>query len=116
MEQADGTAWMGMYCLNMLAIALELARSNPIYEDMATKFFEHFVYIANAINDMWGGRGLWDEADGFYYDQIHLPDGRTIPLKLRSFVGLIPLFAVETLEPELLAMLPDFKERQEWEY
>ncbi len=114
MEQADGTAWMGMYCLNMLAMALELARHNPAYEDMATKFFEHFIYIANAINDTCGDEGLWAEADGFYYDQIHLPDGRHIPLQIRSFVGLIPLFAVETLEPDLLALLPRFRRRLAW--
>ncbi|MCI0579304.1 MAG: glucosidase [Chloroflexi bacterium] len=113
-EQADGTAWMGMYCLNMLAIALELARHNPAYEDMATKFFEHFIYIADAINDTCGKDGLWDEADGFYYDKLHLPDGRYTPLRTRSFVGLIPLFAVETLEPDLLARLPRFQRRMEW--
>jgi hypothetical protein len=113
MEQADGTAWMGMYCLNMLAMALELARHNPAYEDMATKFFEHFVYIAHAINGR-KHRGLWDKQDGFYYDQIHLPSGGHIPLKIRSFVGLIPLFAVETLEPDLLEKLPRFRRRMEW--
>ena len=90
MEQADGTAWMGMYCLNMLAMALELARTSPAYEDMATKFFEHFIYISNAINDLCGDQGLWNDSDGFFYDQIHFPDGGHIPLKIRSFVGLIP--------------------------
>ena len=114
LEQADGTAWMGMYCLNMLRIALELARDNIAYEDMATKFFEHFIYIADAIKGNERQQGLWDEADGFFYDKIHLPDGTEIPLKLRSLVGLIPLFAVETLEPDLLADLPDFKLRLEW--
>ncbi|MFZ0548928.1 MAG: hypothetical protein WAM60_26000 [Candidatus Promineifilaceae bacterium] len=114
-EQADGTAWMGMFCLNMLAIALELARSDVAYEDVATKFFEHFIYIANAIIDMSGdGVSLWDEADGFFYDQLHLPNGRAIPLRIRSLVGLIPLFAVETLEPDLLDLLPRFRERMEW--
>lgn len=113
MEQADGTAWMGMYCLNMLAIALELARYDTAYEDMATKFFEHFIYIANAINGEYG-HGLWDEQDGFYYDQIHLPHGERVRLKIRSFVGLIPLFAVETLEPDLLEKLPRFRQRMEW--
>jgi hypothetical protein len=113
MEQADGTAWMGMYCLNMLAMALELARHNPAYEDMATKFFEHFIYIANAINGEYD-EGLWDEQDGFYYDQIHLAHDHHIPLKIRSFVGLIPLFAVETLEPDLLEKLPRFRRRMEW--
>ncbi len=115
-EQADGTAWMGMYCLNMLAIALELARHDHAYEDVATKFFEHFIYIADAISNM-GGEGdvsLWDEADGFFYDTLHLPNGNHIPLKIRSLVGLIPLFAVETLEPDLLTKLPRFRQRMEW--
>jgi hypothetical protein len=114
MEQADGTAWMGMFCLNMLAISLELARTRPAYEDMATKFFEHFIYIANAINRRYGEQGLWDQDDGFYYDLIHCPDGGYLPLKIRSFVGLIPLFAVETLEPDLLDKLPRFKRRMDW--
>jgi Glycosyl hydrolase family 63 C-terminal domain len=114
LEQADGTAWMGMYCLNMLAIALELARTRPAYEDIATKFFEHFIYIAQAINDTCGGEGLWNHEDGFYYDQVHLPHGEHIPLKIKSFVGLIPLFAVETLEPSLLEKLPHFKARMNW--
>ena len=114
-EQSDGTSWMGMYCLNMLAIALELAREDPAYEDVASKFWEHFVYIAHAMNNL-GDEGieLWDEADGFYYDVLHLPDGNHFPLKVRSMVGLIPLFAVETLEPELLGRLPGFKRRLEW--
>jgi hypothetical protein len=114
LEQADGTAWMGMYCLNMLAIALELARTRPAYEDMATKFFEHFVYIANAINRKCGLEGLWNQEDGFYYDVLHTPDDRRIPMKIRSFVGLIPLFAVTVLEPELLEELPRFKDRMDW--
>jgi hypothetical protein len=113
-EQADGTAWMGMYCLNMLAIALELARTDPAYEDVATKFFEHFIYIANAICSMGDGVSLWDEEDGFFYDMLHLPTGEHIPLKIRSLVGLIPLFAVETVEPDLLARLPRFRQRVEW--
>ena len=114
-DQADGTAWMGMYSLNMLAIALELARTKPAYEDVATKFFEHFLYIANAINHLSGTAvGLWDEEDGFYYDILHFPDGSFVPLRVRSFVGLIPLFAVETLEPDLLEKLPRFKQRMEW--
>ena len=114
-EQADGTAWMAMYCLNMLAMALELARSKPAYEDVATKFFEHFIYIADAITHLGEEhRGLWDPEDGFFYDMIHLPGGRHIPLKLRSFVGLIPLFAVETLEADFLQKLPRFKRRMEW--
>jgi hypothetical protein len=114
-EQADGTAWMGMYCLNLLAIALELARADRAYEDVATKFFEHFMYIAHAINNIGGSEAsLWDEADGFFYDQLHLPDGRYERLKVRSMVGLIPLFAVETLEPDLLEQLPRFKRRMQW--
>ena len=113
-EQSDGTSWMGMYCLNMLAIALELARENHAYEDVASKFFEHFVYIAHAMDDR-GGEGieLWDEQDGFYYDVLHLPNGH-YPLKVRSMVGLIPLFAVETLEPEIVDKLPGFKRRMQW--
>jgi hypothetical protein len=115
LEQSDGTSWMGMYCLNMLAIALELARENPAYEDVASKFFEHFVHIAHAIN-VHGAEGLalWDEEDGFYYDAIHLPTGEQHYLKVRSMVGLIPLFAVETLEPETIARLPGFQRRMQW--
>jgi len=114
LEQADGTAWMGMFCLNMLAMALELARTKPAYEDVATKFFEHFVYIADSINSRCGKKGLWDADDGFYYDAVHCPSGAMIPLEIRSFVGLIPLFAVETLEKNQLEALPDFKRRMEW--
>jgi len=114
-EQADGTAWMAMYSLNMMAIALELARYDIAYEDVATKFFEHFIYISNAIYGMTRqGIGLWDEVDDFFYDVLHLPDGRYLPFKVRSFVGLIPLFAAETLEPELLEKLPRFRRRMEW--
>ena len=114
-EQSDGTSWMGMYCLNMLAIALELAREDRTYADVASKFFEHFVYIADAMNNR-GGHGidLWDEEDGFYYDVLHLPDGSHHKLKVRSMVGLIPLFAVETLEPEIVDALPGFKKRLLW--
>ncbi|MBI3329022.1 MAG: glucosidase, partial [Nitrospinae bacterium] len=114
-EQSDGTSWMGMYCLNMLAIALELARENPAYEDVASKFFEHFVYIAHAMDDIGGEEvNLWDEEDGFYYDALHLPDGSHHSLKVRSMVGLIPLFAVETLEPEIVDTLPGFRRRMQW--
>jgi len=112
-EQSDGTSWMGMYCLNMLAIALELARDNPAYEDVASKFFEHFVYIARAMNDI-GGVELWNAEDGFYYDVLHLPGGRRFPMKVRSMVGLIPLFAVETLDSEVVDRLPGFKRRMQW--
>jgi hypothetical protein len=115
LEQSDGTSWMGMYCLNMLAIALELAKDDPAYEDVASKFFEHFVYIARAMNDFGsGGVSLWDEEDGFYYDVLHLPNGEEHFLKIRSMVGLIPLFAVETLEPEIVDRLPGFKRRMQW--
>ncbi|HXN50357.1 MAG TPA: hypothetical protein VN943_00365 [Candidatus Acidoferrum sp.] len=115
LEQSDGTSWMGVYCLNMLAIALELAKEDPAYEDVASKFFEHFVHIAHAMNDMGtDGRSLWDEEDGFYYDVLHLPNGEEHFLKIRSMVGLIPLFAVETLEPEIVDRLPGFKRRMQW--
>src|SRR3989441_2648650 len=115
LEQSDGTSWMGMYCLNMLAIALELAKEDPAYEDVASKFFEHFVYIARAINDLGaGGQSLWDDADGFFYDVLKLPNGEEHFLKIRSMVGLIPLFAVETLEPEIVDCLPGFKRRMQW--
>jgi hypothetical protein len=113
-DQSDGTSWMGMYCLNMLAIALELAKTNPVYEGIATKFFEHFLYIADAMNHIGEGEAnLWNDEDGFYYDVLHLPE-RQIELKVRSMVGLIPLFAVETIEPETLRQLPGFKKRAEW--
>ncbi len=115
LEQSDGTSWMGMYCLNMLAIALELAKDDQAYEDVASKFFEHFVHIAHAMNDIGAnGRSLWDAEDGFYYDLLHLPDGKEHFLKIRSMVGLIPLFAVETLEPEIVDRLPGFKRRMQW--
>ena len=113
-EQSDGTSWMGMYCLNMLAIALELAKQDRAYEDVASKFFEHFVYIAHAMHDLGGeGINLWDEGDGFYYDVLHT-HGDNRPLKVRSMVGLVPLFAVETLEPEIVEKLPGFKRRMQW--
>ncbi|HEX7950859.1 MAG TPA: hypothetical protein VF494_10960 [Candidatus Limnocylindrales bacterium] len=113
--QADGTAWMGMYSLNMLTIALELAREDPVYEDIATKFFEHFLYIAGALNGVGvDSVPLWDESDEFFYDTIHLATGEYVPLKIRSLVGLIPLLAVETLEPDLLERLPDFRRRMRW--
>ncbi|MEH2329927.1 MGH1-like glycoside hydrolase domain-containing protein [Nostoc sp.] len=113
-DQSDGTSWMGMYCLNMLAIALELAKTNPVYEDIASKFFEHFLYIADAMNKMGEMEAsLWHDSDGFYYDVLHLSE-RQITLKVRSIVGLIPLFAIETIEPETLQMLPGFKKRLEW--
>jgi mannosylglycerate hydrolase MGH1-like protein/glycosyl hydrolase family 63 len=114
-EQSDGSSWMAMYTLNLLAIALELAKEEPCYEDMASKFWEHFVYIAHAMNHRGqDGIGLWNEEDGFFYDVLKFPDGSHFPMKVRSVVGLIPLFAVETLEPEALDRLPDFKRRLEW--
>ena len=114
-EQSDGTSWMGMYCLNMLAIAMELASEDPAYEDVASKFWEHFLYIAHAMNHLGDERSrLWNEEDGFYYDVLCLPDGTGFPMKVRSMVGLIPLFAVETLEPETLRKMSGFKRRLEW--
>ena len=114
-DQADGTSWMAMYSLNLMRISLELAQHNPVYEDVATKFFEHFLHIAAAMNNVGdAGIGLWHEEDEFFYDVLHLPDGAMVPLKVRSMVGLIPLFAVETLEPELLDKVPQFKRRLEW--
>jgi hypothetical protein len=112
LEQADGTAWMACYCLTMLAMALELASQDAVYEDVASKFFEHFVAIADAINTL-GGTGLWDEQDGFYYDQLHV-DGSATRLRLRSIVGVIPLFAVEVLEDDVLQRLPGFRKRMLW--
>ena len=112
LEQADGTAWMAFYCTTMLAMALELASEDPAYEDVASKFFEHFVAIVDAINTL-GGTGLWDEADGFYYDQVHW-DGARLPLKVRSGVGIIPLFAVENLEQHHIEKLPGFSKRLNW--
>jgi len=114
-EQADGTGWMAMYNLNLLAIALELAREDSAYEDVASKFWEHFLYIAHAINHLGqDGQGMWNEEDGFFYDVLHLPDDSHLPLKVRSAVGLIPLFAVETLEPRVLDRFPGFKRRMQW--
>ena len=102
-NQSDGTAWMAMYALNLMRIALELAREDYIYEDVASKFFEHFLYIARAMSDIAGqGIGLWDEEDNFYYSVLSLPNGQNVPMRLRSVVGLIPLFAVEVIEQELL--------------
>ncbi|MCB9068398.1 MAG: glucosidase [Calditrichae bacterium] len=115
LEQADGTAWMAMYSLNMMRIALELAAEKPIYQDLATKFFEHFLYIAEAMTNL-GGKGinLWDADDAFFYDVLHTPNNQFFPLKVRSMVGLIPLFAVEVLEPDYIDKLPEFKKRLEW--
>jgi hypothetical protein len=118
LDQSDATSWMAMYCLNMLAIALELAGQDPTYEDVATKFLEHFFYIAHAMNDRPATRGddgidLWDEVDGFYYDVLHVGDDHHV-VRVRSLVGLIPLLAIETLEPALLERLPGFHARLDW--
>ncbi len=114
-EQSDGTSWMAMYTLNLLAIALELAKDDPVYEDVASKFWEHFIYIAHAMSHRGhDSMGLWNEEDGFFYDVLKLPDGTQFPMKIRSMVGLIPLFAVETLEQEVLDRLPGFRRRLEW--
>ena len=112
LEQADGTAWMAFYCVTMLAMALELARQEPAYEDVASKFFEHFVAIADAMNSL-GGTGLWDEQDGFYYDQLRA-NGQPHHLRIRSLVGLIPLLAVEVLEDDVIACMPGFRKRMQW--
>ncbi|MGD9631841.1 MAG: glucosidase [Pirellulales bacterium] len=112
LEQADGTAWMAFYCATMLSMALELASDDPSYEDIASKFFEHFVAITDAMNSL-GGMGLWDDQDGFYYDVLSA-DGTTLPLRIRSMVGIIPLFAVEILEQHVIDRLPGFKKRMEW--
>jgi len=115
LEQSDGTSWMGMFSLNLMRIAIELARENHVYENIATKFFEHFLGIAAAMNNRCGsGIGLWNEEDEFYYDVLHTPGGRYLPLKVRSLVGLMPLLAVETIQPQLIEMLPGFKARLEW--
>ncbi|MEM7245720.1 MAG: glucosidase [Acidobacteriota bacterium] len=114
-EQADSTGWMAMFSLNMMRIALELAQTRPPYEDVATKFFEHFLAITRAIRSMGIEKhGLWDERAGFFHDVIHLPDGRHVPLEVRSMVGLVPLFATEVLEPELLDAVPRFRRRMQW--
>jgi hypothetical protein len=114
-EQSDATSWMAMYCLDMLSIAIELAKDDIAYEDVASKFFEHFVHISRAMNDMGGeGIGLWSERDGFYYDVLHTPGARHIPMRVRSIVGLIPLFAAETFEPENYGKLTGFCTRMQW--
>ena len=114
-EQSDATSWMGMYCLNLMTIALELARENPAYEDVASKFLEHFVYIARAMNNIAGqGIKLWDDTDGFYYDVVRPRRGDPFPVRVRSMVGLIPLCAVETLDSQLVDQLPGFKRRLQW--
>jgi Glycosyl hydrolase family 63 C-terminal domain len=114
LEQSDGTSWMGMFCLNMMRTAIELAMENHVYENIATKFFEHFLAIAAAMNNLGEGIGLWHEEDEFYYDVLHTPGGRYLPLKVRSLVGLMPLLAVDTIQWQLIDALPGFKARLEW--
>ncbi len=115
LDQSDGTSWMGMFCLDMLKIAIELACHNPVYEDIATKFFEHFLYIAQAMNNIGDeGISLWDEEDQFFYDVLHLGDHAHTPLKIRSMVGLVPLFGVTVMDPAKIDKLPAFKARMEW--
>jgi hypothetical protein len=112
LEQADGTAWVAFFCSTMLSMALELAREDPVYDDVASKFFEHFIAIADAMNTL-GGTGLWDEEDGFYYDHLHV-DGKFLPMKVRSLVGLIPLIAADSIEDEAIERLPGFRKRMNW--
>jgi len=114
-DQSEGTAWMAFYCLGMLQIALELAKTDPVYQDLATKFFEHFMWIAHVMSQCGGqATGLWDPEDGFFYDVLRLPDGTVAPLKVRSLAGLWPLLAVETIEPEVLEQQRDFTRRMRW--
>ena len=113
LNQADGTAWMASFCLTMLSMALELALEKPAYEDIASKFFEHFVSICDAINSL-GGTGLWDSDDGFYYDQLIINHKEPIPLRIRSLVGLLPMCAVTVLKQKTIDALPDFRKRMDW--
>ena len=114
-DQADGTSWMAAYCLSMLKIALELAQENPVYQDSAAKFLEHFLRVAHAMTNIGDtGSALWSEEDGFFYDVMHFEDGSSTPLRVRSLVGLLPIIAVDTLEPDVLERLPDFARRLKW--
>ncbi|GHC60606.1 glucosidase [Roseibacillus persicicus] len=113
LHQADGTAWMGSYCLTMLSIALELAPTRPPYEDIASKFLEHFISITDAMNSL-GGNGLWDEEDGFYYDNLIVGQDKPIPLKIRSLVGLLPMIAVTVIKQKTIDSLPGFRKRMDW--
>jgi hypothetical protein len=113
-DQSDATSWMGFYSLVMMKIAIELARTEPVYQDIATKFFEHFLRIAYAFTTMGDGHSLWDDDDGFCYDMLRLPDNGVVPLKVRSLVGLMPLLAVETIEPFVMDAMPDFNRRVHW--
>jgi hypothetical protein len=115
LEQADGTSWMAMYCLNLLGISLELAREDPVYEDIATKFFEHFVYIGAALNRMGGAEdGLWSEADGYYFDRLMLPDGRCFPIAAYTVAGLVPVFAVAVADQDTMRGFAGFNDRFRW--
>ena len=114
-DQSDGSAWMSFFCISLMKIALHLAEDEPVYQDMATKFFEHFLRIAAAMSSCGGSEhSLWNKEDGFFYDVLHLPDGNVTPLKVRSLVGLIPMIGVETLQPDMLEKMPDFKRRMDW--
>ena len=113
LEQSDGTTWMAVYTLSMLGMSIELAKHNRVYEDTATKFFEHFLYIASAINNI-GGTGLWNEDEGLYNDVLLKADGEAVPLRVRSLVGILPMLAVQTIEPQDLLGLPEFAARLEW--
>jgi hypothetical protein len=114
LHQSDGTAWMGFFAAVMMRIALELSRKNPVYQDIASKFFEHYLQIAYAINGTENHPGLWDEEDGFFYDRLDLPDGRSAPLKVRSLVGLMPMIATSILDDEVYHEFPDFVRRMNW--
>ena len=114
LEQADGTAWMALFCQNMLDIAAELAMTDPDYEDMALKFVEHFVWIASAMTHLGGDTGMWDEEDGFYYDVLRLPDGQSQRLKVRSMVGLLPLCAATFSRANCSRSIPEVAERLRW--
>src|SRR5262249_22829871 len=114
LEQADGTAWMALFCENMLEIAAELAMTDSDYADMALKFIEHFLWIASAMTRLGEDTGMWDEEDGFFYDVLRLPDGRAQRLKVRSMVGLLPLCAATTFQGGLLAKYPELVERLRW--
>jgi hypothetical protein len=114
LEQSDATGWMGMFCLVMMRMSLELAKQNDVYEGLATKFFEHYVYIGAAMKMERGGRTLWDEEDGFFYDLLRFPDGHVVPFRVRSLVGLIPLYAIERLEERWIAPFDVFRENVQW--
>src|SRR5262245_946843 len=115
LEQSDATGWMGMFCLNLMRIALELARENPTYESLATKFFQHYIYVGAAMKKMGGRRcQIWDEADGFFYDVLRYPDGGYEKLRVRSLVGLIPRYAAERLEERWIEPFQEFRTNMDW--